>query len=529
MPAINKGEQGLFIPFPIVRILFYADSSQSNLMPVPFGEPLRDTPFEFGLTIIKNVLEASVFHGISVTVINRFWDYNPDGSISNDAVRKDPPEKVTGALLQNYDEIWFFGKHLGSFTPGDLPGFGMDMNGYPDSALDDTEVSALRDWMDKGGGVLILGDHSNHPSKYRSGNQSNGGLVYDPSQGGIVDETPEFYNLGRALGQNVPRAGQMRVWQGGPGGYAPGDPGFSPQDAIVNTSGDSDDMVSMPKQENGIPQTIFPLSWRTQGNRRQYHQLFVGSPRDDDPSGIITVFPDHGHEGAVTMPPNFDPALWPSTTIRPAFQPKPVVVAQGINHDTQTLVGLVSAYDGHQAGVGRIVAHSTWHHFVNVNLHAFRSADPSTLQPETFQIIIDYFLNLVWYLMPLNLRMSLTIEVVRRLATSSNMHDLAGSRISVIGRAAYQRLVEVATGGQILDIINLAVEQAIPPTKDNATLQLPIPNVDYLLGGLITEQQNGEKWNHEKPDEFLGRGIKRALHARVEELTKEAKAITALL
>jgi hypothetical protein len=32
---------------------------------------------------------------------------------------------------------------------------------------------------------------------------------------------------------------------------------------------------------------------------------------------------------------------------------------------------LVSACDGAPAGVGRIVAHTTWHHFVNVNLHGF--------------------------------------------------------------------------------------------------------------------------------------------------------------
>lgn len=30
--------------------------------------------------------------------------------------------------------------------------------------------------------------------------------------------------------------------------------------------------------------------------------------------------------------------------------------------------GLVSAYDGHPAGVGRITCDSTWHHFINVNL-----------------------------------------------------------------------------------------------------------------------------------------------------------------
>ena len=30
--------------------------------------------------------------------------------------------------------------------------------------------------------------------------------------------------------------------------------------------------------------------------------------------------------------------------------------------------GAISAYDGHRAGVGRVVCDATWHHFINVNL-----------------------------------------------------------------------------------------------------------------------------------------------------------------
>lgn len=518
-----------------VRILFYADSSESNLLPVPFGEVIRGTVYEFGLSILKDILVSASWPSISVTLVNRFWDINQDGSISPNAVRKTTPDQLTEAMLQKYDEVWFFGKHLGSFQPGDLKTFNEDINGYPDSALTPSELSALADWMNKGGGVLILGDHSNHPTYSQSSGVSTPPLVIDPNDGDPIDETDELYNLGRAMGESILRAGQMRVWQGPPGGYAPTDVINNPNmDPLVNTSGDTDDMTWMPKQENGNPQTIYPLSWPIKGNRRAYHPLFIGSPRNDDPNGIIRVFPDHGHEGALNMLINFDESSWPTAT-HPSYQPRPVVVASGTNQDTNETVDLVSAYDGHPAGVGRIVAHTSFHHYVNVNIHAFR---PPTGSPpsETFQIISEYFANVAAYLMPNPLRTMAMMMLLQSLAKSSNIRDLAGAPFDLLGRAAYKQIKTIATGGQIQDLVNLAVETVIPPTKDNGTLQLPIPTTAYLLGGLVAEFQAAHSSTPQPPGDSLkhacmslGRGIKRALQTRTEELKEEVEAIKALL
>ena len=79
--------------------------------------------------------------------------------------------------------------------------------------------------------MLILGDHSNHPR-----------YSYGPWT------TDDVLNLGRAMGIQIPRAGKMRVWQGGGDGY------FN----LVNTSGDTGDMTCMEKQADAVPQDIEP-------------------------------------------------------------------------------------------------------------------------------------------------------------------------------------------------------------------------------------------------------------------------------
>ena len=105
-------------PFQTIRILFYADSSWTNLIPVVPGGALRGTKYEFGLSMLKGLLEASAFPGISVDFVNRFWDLDSDGAVSN-FERRWEPTRISPELLHPYDEIWFFGQHLGSFPLGE--------------------------------------------------------------------------------------------------------------------------------------------------------------------------------------------------------------------------------------------------------------------------------------------------------------------------------------------------------------------------------------------------------------------------
>ena len=60
-----------------IRILFYADSSSTNLLLPKPGVNLRGQEEEFGLRILKDILEASFSPNISVDLVNRFWTLNP--------------------------------------------------------------------------------------------------------------------------------------------------------------------------------------------------------------------------------------------------------------------------------------------------------------------------------------------------------------------------------------------------------------------------------------------------------------------
>jgi len=425
---------------------------------------------------LKKILEASSFPFISVDLVNRFWDLDGAGDIPVDSPRRVVPTRLTPELLKQYDQVWFFGQHM--LTADDDPNqiryddpnekvkletnaptvmgrrHAPDPYGYKDSALIREERDALEDWMNQGGGVLILGDHSNHP--------------LDPK--GYPVSTL-LYNLGRALGQDVRRAGEMRVWVGPLSGS-----GYAGNGIFINTSGDTEDMVWMPKQEDSVPQNIFPKFWDLVIPwlglaERIWHPLFEGY------TDIIRIMPDHGHEGVVHIPPDLsDTNVWPTFTgfDGKTYQPQPEIVARGTNQkDWMFQMDAVSAYDGQLAGVGRIVAHTTFHHFINVNLHYFRLPDGSP--GETLQIISQYFLNLASYLMPHRLRARALGTMLQSVNNSSNMRDLAGAPLGLIGGAAFQALGKTATQGQIHDLINLAVEAAIPAMQDNVSLQLGLP------------------------------------------------------
>ena len=92
----------------------------------------------------------------------------------------------------------------------------------------------------------------------------------------------------------------------------------------------------------------------------------------------------------------------------------------------------------------------------------------------------------------------------------------------------------MATGGQIRDLINVALEKVIPPTRYNGSLRLLLPSQAYLLGGLVAEQQLayasiGHHREASEVHELAARGIKRALREEVEELEARADTIKAVM
>jgi hypothetical protein len=308
-----------------------------------FVEALRTIPgfyvrFDITVAHINNVSDDAVMAG------------QPGITRSIKQFKFDDPAHFTPTM---YDQVWLFG--IATFYSRGISPSGQP---YPNNRLGDTELRALSEFMNGGGGLFATGDHG---------------------------------ALGVCLGGAVPRARSMRLW---------GD--TSPDNAIneVSMTGPRRNDTNRPgpspgsqfnDQSDDVPQVIAPRMYQRWTGFWRYsypHPLLCGS------SGVIRVLPDHPHEGQCVTPTN--------TNITDTFagftvveypqgqnglpQPLPEVIATssvlagttaGSKQPTQAhTFGAISAYDGHRAGVGRVVTDATWHHFVNVNLVGDSSAPP---------------------------------------------------------------------------------------------------------------------------------------------------------
>ena len=173
-------------------------------------------------------------------------------------------------------------------------------------------------------------------------------------------------------------------------------------------------------------QTAFPQPIEVL--KKRYHQSIFSVRALPHPvlcgaGGVIDILPDHPHEGEVLgtrydtntggSPVNLTgnyPAALPEFPDRLSGfgKPEPQIIALGHPHnypehdknqaantqnpshsnDTSPF-GLISVYDGAEAGVGRAATDSTWHHWFNINLTGFDAA--------TYTRIQNYYTNMaVW-------------------------------------------------------------------------------------------------------------------------------------
>ena len=250
-----------------------------------------------------------------------------------------------------FDEVMLFGILTSAF------GRGNDASGqpYPTNRLGDAELRALTQFMNAGGGLFATGDHG---------------------------------ALGRFLCHAVPRARNMRLWQSTAAQEALDEVSMTGErrndtNRIGKSAGSQFD-----DQSDDTPQFVYPRIYqRTTGLFRHSfpHPLLCG------PNGMIRVMPDHPHEGECVTPSNTGSSLnfggalgaeYPDATDGGA-KPVPEVISTSIVFSGMTAEGQfgsmkqptqsqtfggICAYDGHRAGVGRVVTDATWHHFVNVNL-----------------------------------------------------------------------------------------------------------------------------------------------------------------
>ncbi|HUG85018.1 MAG TPA: hypothetical protein VMM13_10655 [Euzebya sp.] len=267
--------------------------------------------------------------------------------------------------LSQYHQIWLFG---------------VERSGTP---LPQSEMRALAEFMDGGGGVFATGDHE---------------------------------DLGVDLCGQVPRVGSMRRWYHpipGPNGepVAPDQTGAGRLDTVVDPPG-----PSTGSQTDTIPQVIRPR-WYTSphplvifGHAKYPHPVLCG------PEGVITHLPDHMHEGVIEVPADltrqvtFDGYTTDEYPVANGVRPAPEVIAWATNHVTGEEFGVLGAYDGHRAGVGRVFVDATWHHWFNINMDPYRDgSDPghATYDPsvvDKWEEIKAYLRNVASWLSPAGLQ-----------------------------------------------------------------------------------------------------------------------------
>jgi hypothetical protein len=260
--------------------------------------------------------------------------------------RFDNPAHFTNSM---YDEVWLFAFET-NFHSRSYDFRNRNQAIYPANQLSNDELVALNAHMQRGGGVFATGDHG---------------------------------ALGKALCGSVSRVRSMRYWDSHV---------VAGQDEVgmtnarrndTNQLGDAGSQFS--DQSDDIPQTI-DLKFYSSSSifAREYypHPLLCG------PSGRISILPDHPHEGECIEPASLTATFGPDGSQEypaaiaggPRISPEVIATSHvpagniarlGSSTKSPTIAhsfGAISAYDGHRAGVGRVVCDATWHHFVNVNL-----------------------------------------------------------------------------------------------------------------------------------------------------------------
>ena len=288
---------------PALSILLFLDS------PV-FRDP-------FPLALLRAILEES---GARVEVVDR--------------VKEGVLTPIDAGLLAGHHELWFF---------------------LADKALArqlvEPEIEALRAWMDRGGGVLVTGDHAD------------------------LNLLGDYEGLGRAIGRRIPRARHLRIWDARPG-VTGGRLDTTDDDAAPGA--ESEEL-----EQDAAPQRLLLPNLRGRGP----HVLFL-----DSEGRRLDRLPDHRHEGLVVVPSlvnEIDGDVIPALANEwPAHAPVPEVIARSVAWRRGDHSDLMVAWDGHRAPFedpgdhashahGRILADASWHHYVDFNLRRIASENPT--------------------------------------------------------------------------------------------------------------------------------------------------------
>ena len=442
--------------------------------------------------------------------------------------------------LYQYDQVWLF---------GDSP------SRFDDKFLREPELAALARFMDGGGGVFATGDHE---------------------------------DLGVHLCGNVPRVRTMRAWYfredspwGGP--RAPEQKGPNRHDTLVagNRTGCPGNRPPyvFEDESDDRPQRLL---LRAYGNEAQPHPLLA------DHRGAIDVLPDHPHEGVCLVPADLTQAFefaGYSGSEYPAVDGvrlAPEVIATSTvtgGHTTTGLTlskppvtgrtfGAIGSYDGHRAGVGRVVVDSTWHHFMNWNLRGGKKRGDDYACPAqqagfrfseegraVLEKIETYFRNIAHWLVPAARRPALIRGLLWNIAWSFPalefvdvrlLAEMSFTDVAQVGAATFNSLAGMIGAGNAtlaaLDLLrsvegfDTARFPGLDPWSDKAARETPAAAWqmssmirDAALGGALQRlvedhaSRSGTAANGSAFDASLCAGVELALTKADEEIHRSSQ------
>ena len=466
---------------PNIRILLYTDDPEK----VTTGVDQR-----LGLGLMINLLHAHepAFARVCFDLVSR----NSSRTLHAD-------QKLTDVLSKReYDQIWFFGLHQVNKEPFTLD----EPSGGPHSELCEDEIAYLAQWMERpegggrGGGVLMTGDHAN-PRPKNSLPSTHHSCCAEPSG------DARLMSLGRALGRCVPRAGMLRKWEGSPTRDV-----SSSYNTQVLASGTNVEAIHL--ESDRVPQQLILKYFNELGEPAQKgkpHPLFLYKPEE-----YIQVFPDHRHEGAVIIPRKFDEQVWPQ-----ADRVRPSVVARGLDKRNGRKLNILAAYDGDRAGVGRIVADSSWHHYFTVNLANFLNiTTPGSVTDQLGQ----FYANLAVWLSPLRRRREMASMMIQWLVNHPLMFEevISGTpdfqSVLGTGKTAYQLLSEKAAPCEIHELLWAVTPETYRQQfetlyfPEHGAALSPLPSKQLILGSILNayHRQTTEALASEDSDSVDERG-----------------------
>lgn len=387
---------------PVVKILLVTDDDGGY-------QRSNSNAHKFHLGEFVKVLTDTDWQGfsIAITTAHRSQDPSPATPKASHPIGADLYGfRFSQQSLSGYDMALFFSIAAKSEDP------------VNSDAQRQAEAAAVAEFMESGKGFFATGDHE---------------------------------DLGASICQHIPRVRSMRRWAypaAGPHGgqVAPSGIGADRHDTLqAGSDSGSYNGNSYPYQFNDQSDAIAQPIW-VRSYRHRHSRWFASSlphPLLCSPLGRINVLPDHMHEGWCQLPSDLsqDENL-PGRAGKKEYpldldgqQLEPEVIAKGtvlthatVNQEfggsfalspvitTTDDFGVIAAYDGHRAKLGRVVVDSTWHHFVNINLIGTSAsfaglnpnkskgfyAGPGDTPVADYQKIMWYFRNLVYWLIPAN-------------------------------------------------------------------------------------------------------------------------------